>query len=143
MHSSIVAIGSHGDVAPSTGPGARLRDEGHRVAVVTHALHETMISEAGLGFRAVPGHPLGAWKLSGTGPERLATAIRRALDNPAYRDTRSTTTTRGTPVPRSTARTAPGASHAPSTAPSPSSAALADTRHRPRRGDGAEPTAHP
>ncbi|OLR92217.1 glycosyltransferase [Actinokineospora bangkokensis] len=57
MKLHVIAIGSTGDVAPFTGLGVRLRDAGHDVTVATHALHERLIRDAGLGFSLVAGDP--------------------------------------------------------------------------------------
>ncbi|MEU8682811.1 glycosyltransferase [Streptomyces sp. NPDC048611] len=54
MHILIATAGSHGDVAPYTGLGARLRQAGHRVVVATHARSAETVRRSGLGFRPLP-----------------------------------------------------------------------------------------
>jgi sterol 3beta-glucosyltransferase len=76
----IVAPGTMGDVAPFTGLGARLREEGHDVAIAAHENFRPLVTAAGLEFRGLRGDPeqLGVseegqrWQQSGSGP--LATA---------------------------------------------------------------------
>lgn len=47
----VVGIGTRGDVAPLTGVGRRLQDEGHEVVLAAHALFADMITGCGLRFR--------------------------------------------------------------------------------------------
>lgn len=47
----VVGIGTRGDVAPLTGVGRRLQDEGHEVVVAAHDLFADMITGCGLRFR--------------------------------------------------------------------------------------------
>lgn len=54
MRILIAAAGSHGDVAPYTGLGARLRAAGHEVALTTHESFAPLVRGAGLGFRPLP-----------------------------------------------------------------------------------------
>ncbi|MFD0418597.1 glycosyltransferase [Streptomyces sp. NPDC127108] len=54
MRVLITAAGSHGDVAPYTGLGARLRAAGHEVALATHESFAPLVRGAGLGFRPLP-----------------------------------------------------------------------------------------
>ncbi|WP_125262965.1 glycosyltransferase [Streptomyces alboflavus] len=54
MRILIAAAGSHGDVAPYTGLGARLRAAGHEVALATHESFAPLVRGAGLGFRPLP-----------------------------------------------------------------------------------------
>jgi sterol 3beta-glucosyltransferase len=56
----IATTGGGGDVVPYLGLGRRLRAAGYDVAVATHAPYEAMVTEAGLGFRPLPGDPR-AW----------------------------------------------------------------------------------
>ncbi|MBM2619536.1 glycosyltransferase family 1 protein [Actinoplanes sp. LDG1-06] len=49
-----MAVGSRGDVAPYTGLGARLQEEGHEVTLATHGLFEELVRSRGLGFHALP-----------------------------------------------------------------------------------------
>ncbi|BAY00142.1 putative glycosyl transferase [Mycobacteroides stephanolepidis] len=55
----IAAIGSHGDVAPLTGVGVRLRQAGHQVTVAAFDRFSSLISDSGLCFRGIaePGAP--------------------------------------------------------------------------------------
>ncbi|MEU2283716.1 glycosyltransferase [Streptomyces sp. NPDC013178] len=57
MRVLIATTGTMGDVAPLTGLGVRLRQDGHEVSVATHARYATMIRACGLGFRLLPGEP--------------------------------------------------------------------------------------
>ncbi|MGW4097659.1 glycosyltransferase [Mycobacterium sp. NPDC004974] len=50
---AIIAIGSHGDVAPLTGVGARLQRAGHRVIVVAYQAFAELVSGCGLEFRGL------------------------------------------------------------------------------------------
>ncbi|MBM0278017.1 glycosyltransferase [Micromonospora tarensis] len=54
MRIVIMAVGSRGDVAPYTGLGVRLRQEGHEVTLATHALFEKLVRSRGLGFHPLP-----------------------------------------------------------------------------------------
>ncbi|WP_411121652.1 glycosyltransferase [Streptomyces sp. x-19] len=57
MNILLTAAGSHGDVAPYTGLGARLRAAGHQVTLATHDSHAPLVRAAGLDFRSLPGDP--------------------------------------------------------------------------------------
>ncbi|MER7988558.1 glycosyltransferase [Streptomyces noursei] len=59
MNILLTAAGSHGDVAPYTGLGARLRAAGHQVTLATHDSHAPLVRAAGLDFRSLPGDPGG------------------------------------------------------------------------------------
>lgn len=48
MHYLLTAIGSYGDVHPMVGLGARLRQRGHRVTVLTNPYFEQVVASAGL-----------------------------------------------------------------------------------------------
>ncbi|WP_166903060.1 glycosyltransferase [Mycobacterium sp. DL440] len=50
---AIIAIGSHGDVAPLTGVGVRLQQAGHRVIVVAYQAFAKLVSGCGLEFRGL------------------------------------------------------------------------------------------
>lgn len=71
----IVAPGSTGDVAPFTGLGARLRADGHHVAIAAHEPFRSLVTAAGLEFRVLPGdhEQQGTteegrrWQMSGSG----------------------------------------------------------------------------
>ncbi|MEU8916573.1 MULTISPECIES: glycosyltransferase [Streptomyces] len=67
MHILIATAGSHGDVAPYTGLGARLRQAGHRVVMATHARSAETVRRSGLGFRPLP---LDRYATSGTGSQQ-------------------------------------------------------------------------
>lgn len=54
MRIVIMAVGSRGDVAPYTGLGVRLQQEGHHVTLATHTLFEGLVRGRGLGFHALP-----------------------------------------------------------------------------------------
>ncbi|QIK08306.1 glycosyltransferase family 1 protein [Streptomyces sp. ID38640] len=56
-HILITAAGSHGDIAPYTGVGARLRAAGHEVALATHDSYAPLVRAAGLEFRQLPADP--------------------------------------------------------------------------------------
>lgn len=49
----IAAIGSHGDVAPLTGVGVRLRQAGHQVTIAAFDRFSSLITASGLHFRGV------------------------------------------------------------------------------------------
>ncbi|WP_157251631.1 glycosyltransferase [Nonomuraea typhae] len=60
MQVLIIGIGTRGDVAPYTGLGARIREAGFEVTIAAHTPYASMVAEAGLGFRPIPGDPLAA-----------------------------------------------------------------------------------
>jgi sterol 3beta-glucosyltransferase len=68
----IATVGSRGDVAPFTGLGRALQAAGHQVTVATYGMFAGLVSNAGLGFRALPGDPrlleAARWQRGGTGP---------------------------------------------------------------------------
>ncbi|WP_457156402.1 glycosyltransferase [Mycobacteroides abscessus] len=49
----IAALGSHGDVAPLTGVGARLQQAGHRVTLTAYDRFASLVRNCGIGFRGV------------------------------------------------------------------------------------------
>lgn len=49
----IAALGSHGDVAPLTGVGARLQQAGHRVTLTACDRFASLVRSCGIGFRGV------------------------------------------------------------------------------------------
>ncbi|MER6361687.1 glycosyltransferase [Kitasatospora sp. NPDC001527] len=53
----LTAAGSYGDVAPYTGLGARLRAEGHAVALAAPESFGPLVTAAGLEFRPLPVDP--------------------------------------------------------------------------------------
>ncbi len=67
----IAAIGSHGDVAPLTGVGVRLRQAGHHVTLVAYERFNSLISNAGLDFRGIAG--------PATSSENADTNVRKEL----------------------------------------------------------------
>ncbi|MGP8300704.1 glycosyltransferase [Streptomyces inhibens] len=64
MHVLIATAGSHGDVAPYTGLGVRLRQAGHTVEMAASARSAELVRRSGLGFRPLP---LDRYAASGTG----------------------------------------------------------------------------
>jgi sterol 3beta-glucosyltransferase len=50
----VIAVGSHGDVAPLTGVGVALQHAGHEVTVAAYTPFADMITRCGLGFRELP-----------------------------------------------------------------------------------------
>jgi sterol 3beta-glucosyltransferase len=54
MRILIATAGSHGDVAPYTGLGARLRSAGHDVVIATHERSAELVRHSGLGFTPLP-----------------------------------------------------------------------------------------
>ncbi len=59
MQIVIVTAGSRGDVAPFTGLGQRLRQDGHKVALAAHQPFAALVRGSGLEYRLLPGDPLG------------------------------------------------------------------------------------
>jgi len=74
----IATVGSHGDVVPYTGLGARLREAGHVVSLATHTRFAALVSVAGLEFRALPVDPMAA--LTTEDGQRLVRARSAALE---------------------------------------------------------------
>ena len=50
----VIAVGSRGDVAPLTGVGVALQQDGHEVTVAAYTPFVDMITSCGLGFRELP-----------------------------------------------------------------------------------------
>lgn len=50
----VIAVGSRGDVAPLTGVGVALQQDGHEVTVAAYTPFADMITSCGLGFRELP-----------------------------------------------------------------------------------------
>lgn len=69
---AIIAIGSHGDVAPLTGVGARLQRAGHRVIVVAYQAFAELVTGCGLEFRGL------ADELDGTSADLSDVSARQA-----------------------------------------------------------------
>ncbi|MEU3494262.1 glycosyltransferase [Kitasatospora cineracea] len=85
MRILITVAGSHGDVAPYTGLGARLRGEGHEVALAAPETFRELVTGSGLDFRPLPvdprGTPTGARDGGGSGLlARAAAFIERLGD---------------------------------------------------------------
>jgi sterol 3beta-glucosyltransferase len=57
MKIAIVALGSRGDVQPYVALGRGLRAAGYDVCIVTHAIFEKFVTDAGLGFALVRLNP--------------------------------------------------------------------------------------
>lgn len=57
MRILIITAGSRRTSPPITGPGRRLLDAGHHVAVAAHPSFAARVGGCGLGFRPVPGDP--------------------------------------------------------------------------------------
>jgi sterol 3beta-glucosyltransferase len=57
MRTTIVAIGSRGDVQPFVALGRGLQAAGHDVAIATHPPFEELVRSSGLEFRSVGGDP--------------------------------------------------------------------------------------
>ncbi|MFF9641383.1 glycosyltransferase [Kitasatospora aureofaciens] len=75
MRILVMAAGSYGDVAPYTGLGVRLRDEGHDVAVAAPETFRELVSGSGLEFRSLPVDPRGG---ASEGEEGRASLLARA-----------------------------------------------------------------
>jgi UDP:flavonoid glycosyltransferase YjiC (YdhE family) len=58
MRILIVTAGSRGDVAPFTGLGQRLQQDGHRVALAAHDRFADLVRGAGLEHRSLPADPV-------------------------------------------------------------------------------------
>nr|BFD95382.1 glycosyltransferase [Kitasatospora sp. Xyl93] len=71
MRILVTAAGSHGDVAPYTGLGARLRDAGHEVALAAPEAFRGLVADSGLDFRPLPVDPRGAGTGSAGGRSEL------------------------------------------------------------------------
>ncbi|MFJ6378794.1 glycosyltransferase [Kitasatospora sp. NPDC092039] len=71
MRILVTAAGSHGDVAPYTGLGARLRDAGHEVALGAPEAFRGLVADSGLDFRPLPVDPRGAGAGSAGGRSEL------------------------------------------------------------------------
>ena len=81
MRILIIAVGSHGDVAPFTGLGVRLQAAGHQVTIATHALFEKLVRGCGLGFAPLPmdtREQLAA-VTGATSPARIVVEVNRVL----------------------------------------------------------------
>ena len=84
MRICVVALGTHGDVRPLLALAEGLRRAGDEVVFATHRYYEEMVTDRGLGFRAVEVNPravidssLGrGWVSSGTNPLRFVRHFR-------------------------------------------------------------------
>lgn len=54
----IQVVGSRGDVQPFVALGSELRKHGHRVRLATHAIFESLVTDAGLEFFSIGGDPV-------------------------------------------------------------------------------------
>ncbi len=81
MRILIATAGSHGDVAPYTGLGVRLRSAGHDVVIATHQRSAELVRRCGLGFHPLPidahgtfgtGHTTGSRPGEGGSGKRLS-----------------------------------------------------------------------
>ncbi len=105
MRVCVVALGTHGDVRPLLALAEGLSRAGDQVVFATHRYYEKMVTDRGLGFRAVEVNPravidssLGrGWVSSGTNPLRfvrhfreLAFSFGRELMEDCYRACRGT-----------------------------------------------------
>ena len=57
MHSTILALGSTGDILPYTALGKGLKDAGYQVRFITFEGFESKVRKLGLDFHAIPGDP--------------------------------------------------------------------------------------
>jgi len=57
MHIALIAIGSRGDVQPYVALGRGLKESGHDVCVVTHAIFENFVRNAQLDFGLIRQNP--------------------------------------------------------------------------------------
>lgn len=64
LHFVCLTIGSRGDVQPYIALGIGLKEEGHRVTIVTHDEYKDWIEKFGIGHRAAGGDPALLMKLS-------------------------------------------------------------------------------
>src|SRR4051812_38699925 len=55
MRVTLIAFGTRGDVTPLVALGARLRDAGHRVQLVTHSEFEAFVTRHGIDFHPIDG----------------------------------------------------------------------------------------
>ena len=84
MRVCVVALGTHGDVRPLLALAEGLSRAGDQVVFATHRYYEKMVTDRGLGFRAVEVNPravidssLGrGWVSSGTNPLRFVRHFR-------------------------------------------------------------------
>ncbi|MEV0154905.1 glycosyltransferase [Micromonospora sp. NPDC050686] len=79
---AIVAVGSHGDVAPYTGLAQTLRDRGHGVTIAAHEGFAGLVSSSGAAFAALPFdpraalHPPPGERADGASPAALGRGVR-------------------------------------------------------------------
>ncbi|KAJ3716120.1 glycosyltransferase family 1 protein [Lentinula raphanica] len=57
MNIVIMIVGSRGDVQPYIALGKRLRQDGHRIRIASHATFKSMVNDAGLEFFDIGGNP--------------------------------------------------------------------------------------
>ncbi|GAA1957505.1 glycosyltransferase [Amycolatopsis minnesotensis] len=77
MRILIAAVGTRGDVAPYTGLGLRLRDDGHAVSIAAYKPFEGLVTGCGLEFRPLPGDPAdtGSWTQQGASRRTTASPL--------------------------------------------------------------------
>lgn len=83
MRAAIVTIGTEGDVAPFVGVGARLRDAGYQVTVVTHRVFAGSVERCGLDFSPLAGDPHAVvsseafrrWQRTGYSPRHIGRQV--------------------------------------------------------------------
>ncbi|MFD8751622.1 glycosyltransferase [Kitasatospora sp. NPDC059577] len=82
MRILLMTAGSHGDVAPYTGLGARLRGEGHHVALAAPEAFRELVAGSGLEFRPLPADPRGTSAPAGSrgGRSELLTRAAEFID---------------------------------------------------------------
>ncbi|MBP2477811.1 UDP:flavonoid glycosyltransferase YjiC (YdhE family) [Crossiella equi] len=86
MRIVVITAGTRGDTAPFVGLGHRLRREGHEVSVAAQKIYQPLVTEAGLGFRELPGdireglsdETGQGFQRNGTGLRSLSTGLRFA-----------------------------------------------------------------
>lgn len=85
MRVLLVAVGSRGDVAPCAGLGQALAAAGHRVTVAAYEMFSELVTDSGLGFRALPGDSrmldAAQWDRGGTGPLGTVRLLRLTADH--------------------------------------------------------------
>ena len=81
----VVAVGSRGDVAPCAGLGQALSAAGHSVTVAAYQMFSELVTDSGLGFRALPGDPrlldAAQWEHGSTGPLGTVRLLRLTADH--------------------------------------------------------------
>ena len=57
MQICILVVGTQGDVQPFIGLGKRLKQDGHRIRLATHAMYRKLVQSHGLEFYPLGGNP--------------------------------------------------------------------------------------